>query len=124
MLDSKRKLEDLIARPVIHFSCPGGRYDRRVPVVARRAGYETVTTSQPHASRQSTDLYALGRVVVMRNTSLTTFQRICRSDGLWRLRAIEALRASAKHLLGNKSYDRLRAALLGARSPGVEPGNR
>jgi peptidoglycan/xylan/chitin deacetylase (PgdA/CDA1 family) len=116
MLDSKRQLEDLIGRPVIHFSCPGGRYDERVPIVARRAGYATVSTSEPHANSPSSDSYTLGRVVIMRNTSLTRFQRICRSDGLWRLQAVETVRASAKHLLGNKSYDRLRAALLGSPS--------
>jgi peptidoglycan/xylan/chitin deacetylase (PgdA/CDA1 family) len=113
MLESKQRLEDLIRRPVIHFSCPGGRYDQRVQATARQLGYQSVTTSQPLANSRLTSSYTLGRVVIMRNTRLTGFQRICHNQGLWRLRAIETARASAKHLLGNTCYDRLRAALLG-----------
>jgi peptidoglycan/xylan/chitin deacetylase (PgdA/CDA1 family) len=34
---SKKALEDATGRAVVHFSCPGGRWDRRIATAARRA---------------------------------------------------------------------------------------
>jgi hypothetical protein len=113
MLESKHQLEDILGRPIVHFSCPGGRYDHRVKIMARRFGYRTVSTSRTHANYASTDPYELGRAVIMRNTTFHSFQRICHNQGLRRLRAAEIARATAKRLLGNSSYDRLRAFVLG-----------
>jgi len=120
MLDSKRQLEDLIGRPVAHFSCPGGRYDRRLQLAARRFGYHTVTTSFPRANSRSTDPYDLGRIVIMRNSGLNSFQNICRNQSVWRLQAVETVRGVAKRVLGNSSYDHLRAVLLGRQSDGEQ----
>jgi peptidoglycan/xylan/chitin deacetylase (PgdA/CDA1 family) len=111
--DSKMQLEDLLGQQVIHFSCPGGRYDARVQSVARHFGYRTVSTSHPYANSAVSDPYALGRVVIMRDTSLTAFQRICRNQALWRLRTQVMVRSLARRVLGNSSYDSLRTALLG-----------
>jgi len=116
MLDSKHKLEDLVGRPVMHFSCPGGRYNRRVQAAARQFGYRTVSTSYPCSNSPCSDPYELGRVVIMRNATLHTFQTICRNERLWRLQAVETVRGAAKRILGNTSYDHLRAVLLGGQS--------
>jgi len=114
MLESKTRLEDILAVPVAHFSCPGGRYDHRVKSLARRFGYRTVSTSRSHANSRSTDVYELGRAVIMRDTNMHSFERICANRGLWRLRGAEIARSLAKRALGNSSYDKLRAAVLGA----------
>src|ERR1700687_614245 len=42
--DAKSELEQIIGQPVDHFSCPGGRCDRRVVTVARADGYRTGAT--------------------------------------------------------------------------------
>ena len=112
MLDSKKQLEDIVGQAVVHFSCPGGRYDQRVKAKARQFGYRTVSTSRSHANSPATDLYELGRAVIMRTTSLDSFQQTCANRGLWRVRAAELGRSAVKALLGNSSYDKLRARLL------------
>ena len=110
--EAKSQLEQVIGRPVEHFSCPGGRFDQRVAEVAVRAGYRTVATSRIQANSKSTDPLALGRIAVMRSTSLSQFQELCSGRGLWQSRLRLQLREAGKKLLGNSIYDRLRSALL------------
>jgi len=109
---AKIQLEQLLGRPVEHFSCPGGRYDQRVQDVAREAGYRTVATSQAQANGESSDRFALGRVAVMRHTELETFSAWCRGHGLRQVRLGDSLRRAAKRILGNSFYDRVRASVL------------
>ena len=113
--DAKSQLEQIVDKPVEHFSCPGGRYDDRVVSVARAAGYRTVATSRIHANSPDTDLLALGRVAILRGMPVKDFAVICSGDGLRRLRAEGTLRDAAKQLLGNSFYDRVREVLLGGR---------
>jgi peptidoglycan/xylan/chitin deacetylase (PgdA/CDA1 family) len=110
--DPKLHLEDIIARPVNHFSCPGGRWDERVARAVKAAGYQTMATSQARANTHGSDPFGLGRVAVMRDTPFDSFQNFCAGRGLWKLQMAELARSSAKSLLGNGGYDRLRALLL------------
>jgi len=110
--EAKAQLEQIVGKSVDHFSCPGGRFDRRVAKVAAQAGYRTVATSQIRANSPSTDLFALGRIAVMRSTSLPEFRKLCQGRGLWRSRLSLQLRQAGKKVLGNSIYDRLRNALL------------
>ncbi len=113
LVEPKDQLEQMTGRPVEHFSCPGGRWDQRVAEVAREAGYKSVATSRNSANGKTTDAFSLGRVAVLRGTDLSNFQRICRGEGLWRLQAQDLARTTAKRVMGNSGYDRLRALLLG-----------
>jgi peptidoglycan/xylan/chitin deacetylase (PgdA/CDA1 family) len=113
--DAKSQLEQIVGKPVEHFSCPGGRYDDRVVTIARAAGYRTVATSRIHANSPDTDVFALGRVAILRGTPIKDFAAICSGDALRRLRARGTLRDAAKQLLGNSFYDRVREVLLGGR---------
>jgi len=110
--EAKSQLEQVIGKAVEHFSCPGGRFDRRVVAVAAQAGYRTLSTSQIHANSKATDLFALGRVAIMRSTSLPAFQELCSGRGLGLLSMSLQLRQAGKKLLGNSIYDRIRNALL------------
>jgi peptidoglycan/xylan/chitin deacetylase (PgdA/CDA1 family) len=112
IIDARKKLEDLVGVKIEHFSCPGGRYDDRTIDLAREAGYRSLATSRAHANSPTTSAYLLGRVVVLRNTGQTTFQRICTGDALWQMRLRESMRAAAKRAMGNSVYDRLRGLLL------------
>jgi peptidoglycan/xylan/chitin deacetylase (PgdA/CDA1 family) len=114
IVDAKIALEQMIGRPVQHFSCPGGRYDSRAMRVAKNAGFVTVSTSIPRANGTGTDKFALGRVALTRDTGAEEFRRICRGDSLWKLHARSELRNRVKLILGNALYDRLRASLLKA----------
>jgi peptidoglycan/xylan/chitin deacetylase (PgdA/CDA1 family) len=109
---AKTQLEQILGTAVEHFSCPGGRHDRRVSEAARIAGYLTVATSRIQRNSRNSDLLALGRTAVMRSTDLTTFEQICRGRNLWQMRLQVQIRAATRRLLGNSVYDRLRSAVL------------
>jgi peptidoglycan/xylan/chitin deacetylase (PgdA/CDA1 family) len=110
--DAKSQLEQIVGKSVEHFSCPGGRFDGRVLLMARRAGYRTVSTSRLQANSATTDPFALGRVAILRDIPLSDFVAICEGTSLTRLRVQTAVRDIAKFLLGNSVYDRLRARIL------------
>jgi peptidoglycan/xylan/chitin deacetylase (PgdA/CDA1 family) len=111
--DAKTRIEQILGHKIDHFSFPGGRYNARAIDVARRAGYATVANSEFHANSATTDRFALGRVAMLRDLTLDQFGVICRGGGLWKKRLLHSPRRAVQLLLGNKNYDRMRAALLG-----------
>jgi peptidoglycan/xylan/chitin deacetylase (PgdA/CDA1 family) len=113
MIDSKRRLEQITGKAIDHFSCPGGRFNQLVVETARRAGYRTIANSRAHANSVNTDFFALGRVAVMRGMTLDTFDSLCRGRGLWRKALADSCRHTVRTIVGNSSYDRLRAGVLG-----------
>jgi len=114
IVDAKQQLEQIINRKVEHFSCPGGRFDTRVVESVKQAGYRTLATSRPHLNSRTNDPFALGRLAVLRQTTKEELVRMCEGQGFWRLNLQQALQSSAQRLLGNRLYDRVRAALLGS----------
>jgi peptidoglycan/xylan/chitin deacetylase (PgdA/CDA1 family) len=112
IIDAKLQLEQLTGKPVEHFSCPGGRYNRRVVQIARDAGYRSMATSRSYANSPSTDPFELGRIPVMRETTLNAFEKLYRGDGLRRVAMQNAVRDGAKRLLGNAFYDLIRSFAL------------
>jgi peptidoglycan/xylan/chitin deacetylase (PgdA/CDA1 family) len=112
VVDARSKLENAIGSAVAHFSCPGGRYNDRVTATVRRAGFLSLAASRAYANLASADPFRLGRVAIMRDTGPSEFERICTGESLWRKRIAESLRMSARKLLGNAFYDRVRTSLL------------
>jgi peptidoglycan/xylan/chitin deacetylase (PgdA/CDA1 family) len=110
--EAKTQLEQILGTAVEHFSCPGGRFDRRVSEAARKAGYHTVSTSRIQKNSSASDLFVLGRVAVMRSTCLARFEEICKGRNLWRMNLEVQARAATRKLLGNSMYDRLRSSVL------------
>jgi len=112
LVDSKLQLEQIIGKPVEHFSCPGGRFDSRVARMACDAGYRTLSSSQPRANTIAADRFSLGRVAIMRHCSLPEFRELCLKQKLLRSRLGLHIRDTARQVLGNSNYERLRAGLL------------
>jgi peptidoglycan/xylan/chitin deacetylase (PgdA/CDA1 family) len=112
ILQSKDELEQILGKPVVHFSCPGGRWSREAASIARSGGYRSVCSSRIGVNHQATDPFNLARIAVTRTLGFPQFQDICRRRGLWRLQLHDLTRAGAKRLLGNSVYDRLRARAL------------
>jgi peptidoglycan/xylan/chitin deacetylase (PgdA/CDA1 family) len=112
VVDAKATLEDMIGRPVEHFSCPGGRWDRRVERFIRRAGYRTMATSRPGTNGASSNRFRLARVPILRDVSPLRFERICRGD-LLGLRVQQLALDAAKRSLGDTLYTRVRSLTLG-----------
>ena len=113
VVDAKLQIENIVGHSIEHFSCPGGRYDRRTLQVARLAGFATVANSEFRENSSGTNPYELGRVAMLRDLTIEEFAATCRGRGLWRKRLQHQARRGAQRLLGNGAYDRLRAALLG-----------
>lgn len=119
IVDAKHRIEEIVQGTVDHFSCPGGRYHQPALAMARRAGFKTVTNSEFHANSPGTNRYELGRVAMLHNLSISEFSAVCHGHGLWKKRLLHQSRSAAQGLLGNRMYDRARAALLGNRASKV-----
>src|SRR5258708_25326671 len=113
VVDAKLQIEAIVGHLIEHFSCPGGRYDRRTLQMARLAGFATVANSQFRENSSGTNPYELGRVAMLRDLTIEGFAATCHGRGLWRKRLQHPARRSAQRPLGHHPYDRLRAALLG-----------
>jgi len=112
IVDAKERIEQILGHALEHFSCPGGRYDRRSLAMARSAGYKTVANSDFHSNSSTTSTYELGRIAVLRDVSVNEFEAICEGRGLWKKRVQYRARRGLQQMLGNRAYDRLRAVLL------------
>jgi|SRR5579862_1089619 len=112
IVEAKYRLEQITGKIVEHFSCPGGRYNQLVLKMARNAGYSSVCTSRIHANTEHTNRFALGRIAMLRDVPLRTFDRICQGRTLSRMRAKAMLREAARRVLGNSLYDRIRTGAL------------
>jgi peptidoglycan/xylan/chitin deacetylase (PgdA/CDA1 family) len=110
--NAKLQLEQIVHHPIEHFSCPGGRYDRRTLELARKAGFKSVANSEFHANSSSTNPYQLGRVAMLRDITLGHFKETCRGHGLWKKRLQHQTRLGVQRVFGNTIYDRLRAIVL------------
>lgn len=112
IVDAKLRIEQIVGHPIEHFSCPGGRYNARTLAMARRAGLQTVANSEFHANSSRTSAYHLGRIAMLRDMPLAEFGATCQGRGLWKKRLQHRTRCGVQRLIGNRMYDRVRAALL------------
>jgi peptidoglycan/xylan/chitin deacetylase (PgdA/CDA1 family) len=117
ILGAKLHIEQIVGHAIEHFSLPGGRYDSRTLDMARRAGFRSVATSLFHANSPNTSPYKLGRVAIHRDTPLQEFAAICAGNGLWKKRFQNRTRRALQLILGNRTYDQVRAVLLSEKQP-------
>ena len=110
--EAKARLEQITGTGIVHFSCPGGRYSRRVAQWAARAGFESVASSRIGANTPTSSRLNLARVAVLRDYDSGTFARLVRGEGLTARRARAGLLNAAKTILGNRAYERVRARVL------------
>jgi hypothetical protein len=110
---AKEKLEQLLGKPVEHFSCPGGRWSRKVAQEAQATGFRSVATSRIGANAPVADRFRLARVAVLRGTQLGKFERLCRVEGLLLPQIRDAILSAAKGVLGNTLYDKVWSLALG-----------
>jgi peptidoglycan/xylan/chitin deacetylase (PgdA/CDA1 family) len=116
IVEAKSNLEQIIGRAVEHFSCPGGRWNRRIAEVAQKAGYRSVATSCSGRNSPATDPFRLARLAVLRGTPLAQFNRWCSGQGIFLRQCRELCLAVTKSALGNSGYERLRGVFLGSRN--------
>jgi len=108
MVEAKQKLEEILGRPVLHFSCPGGRWNCRVAEAAKEAGYESVATSRIGMNTTSSGRFRLARMAVHCGTNSFELLRLCQGNGLFPLQAWQSVLSLAKSAFGNSMYERIR----------------
>jgi peptidoglycan/xylan/chitin deacetylase (PgdA/CDA1 family) len=113
IVDAKLRIEEIVGHTIEHFSLPGGRYDARTLEMARRAGFRSVANSLFRVNSASTSPFELARVAIQRDASAQEFAAICEGRGLWKKQLLGRTRQELQRLLGNQTYDRVRAVLLG-----------
>ena len=107
------QIENIVGHSIGHFSCPGGRYDRRTIQMAKDAGFVSVANSRFYANSVRTSSYELGRVAMLRDSTIEAFSDTCYGHGLWKKRLRYHARRGVQSMLGNRAYDHLRAVFLG-----------
>jgi peptidoglycan/xylan/chitin deacetylase (PgdA/CDA1 family) len=111
--DAKIKIEQALSHSIDHFSCPGGRYNQRVLAQAKQAGFKSVANSDFHANTATSNAYELGRIAILRDMTIDQFGAVCHGRGLWKKRLQHITGRVIQRTLGNRTYDQLRATLLG-----------
>jgi len=112
IVEAKDRLEQTLGRPVQHYSCPGGRWDDRVVVKVKEAGYVSLATSYPRLYSSQDDAYSIGRTAILGDMNAAQAEAICEGRVLWRMALAQQIRSTAQRLVGNHLYDGLRSALL------------
>lgn len=112
IVDAKDQLQQIVGRPVEHYSCPGGRFNDRVVATVKEAGYLTLANSRPQRYSPTVDRYMIGRTAILRHTSLQQLEGIVEGRGLWKLDLEQNFRSIAKRFLGDRLYEDVRAFLL------------
>ena len=112
LADSRSALEEIVGKPIIHFSCPGGRVNAAVTQAAIETGYRTVATSRLGTNSSQSNRLALTRVAIKCDMNLKTFARICSGKGQFLMKSEDSILLTGKRVLGNERYDRLRSNIL------------
>lgn len=109
---AKHRLEQIIGATVEHFSCPGGRWDRRVLQAVMESGFRTMATSRTGINDANTNPFELRRLAVLCDMSSERISQMTRGEGLFQTRVKERARQLVRVLLGNTGYDSLRSIVL------------
>lgn len=113
---SHAEIADRIGVPPTLFAPPGGRFRNGFLQQARNAGYRAVCSSRPGVWRTDRDTAEIPRLAMLAGTGDAQFRRwlACEPREVRRQRIRYDLLRLAKRSLGNRGYERLRSALLGA----------
>lgn len=69
--ESKRVLEELLGRPVLHLAYPGTAHNQTVRDRAKAAGYVTATIMDPRTATEKDDFFKLPRIMMTDDSSLS-----------------------------------------------------
>ncbi len=111
---SKRAIEDKLGVLVTLFAPPGGRVGAGLAATAALAGYTALCTSRPALWHVQDGSWDIPRLAVLSSTTESRFANWIAQDlrEMARQRGRHLVLATAKRLLGNSRYERVRRALL------------
>jgi peptidoglycan/xylan/chitin deacetylase (PgdA/CDA1 family) len=111
LAESKRRLSEILGRPVRHLAIPRSGQNRRVLSMAREAGYVTVCGNCKGSSNGWSSLFSLPRIVIERDMSLPDFRRALTPGASLVLRLVGNVKRLPALLLGPSAAVKLRRAL-------------
>ncbi len=122
---SKAMIEAHLGTPVTIFAPPGGRLQPAVARIARELGYEAICSSGVGLWKLDGSRWNIPRFAVLRATSDAQFRHWIEQDRVELIKLTVRHRAldSAKRILGNRGYEKLRARLLGDESTPEKSAN-
>jgi len=110
--ESKRRLGEILGRPVRHLAVPRSGNSLRIRRLARAAGYLTVCSNGKGSSNGWSNLHALPRIVIERDTTVGEFSGALGPGRAVVLRLIGNLKRLPALLLGPIAAQSIRRALL------------
>jgi peptidoglycan/xylan/chitin deacetylase (PgdA/CDA1 family) len=112
LVESRRRLGEILGRPVRHLAVPRSGHSLRVRALARAAGYETVCCNAKGSSNGWSNLHALPRIVIERDTTVEEFARALRPGRAVVLRLVGNVKRIPVLLFGSVRTHAIRQALL------------
>jgi len=114
---SKEELETMLGRPVTQFSIPGGACDDRVIEIATRAGYAAVMNSVEGYNDENAAPFLLRRFTPRSYSDVSMLVGICEHPRRTavRLALKRAALRTARGIMGEAGYGKLREALISRR---------
>jgi peptidoglycan/xylan/chitin deacetylase (PgdA/CDA1 family) len=70
LVDSKKRLEEIIGKPVLHVAYPGTAHNKTVREATAKAGYVTGSIMDPRDATPADDFYKLPRIMMTDTTDL------------------------------------------------------
>ncbi len=70
LAESKRVLEELLGKPVLHLAYPGTAHNQTVRDLAKAAGYVTATIMDPRTATEKDDFFKLPRIMMTNDSNL------------------------------------------------------
>jgi peptidoglycan/xylan/chitin deacetylase (PgdA/CDA1 family) len=101
LADARRRAEDELGRPAVHFAYPYGAYDEAVRAAAGDAGYVTASSTRQGQSGPDDDLLALHRITVHGHDTLLDFACRLRTGAGLHEAVGRGVRAAMRRLLGD-----------------------
>jgi len=111
LTESKRRLEEILGRPIRHLAIPRSGQSRRVLALAQAAGYETICSNSKGSSNGWSNLLSLPRIVIERDMTVDDFARALTPKASLVLRLVGNLKRLPALLFGASFATRLRRLL-------------
>jgi len=112
--ESRRVLERILGRPVRHLAVPRSGHSRRIRSLAKGEGYRTVCSNGKGSSNGWSDLHALPRIVIERDTTLQDFSLALGPRRAVVLRLVGNLKRIPALVFGTTRTQMIRRVLYGS----------
>lgn len=113
LLLSREKLADMLGRPIVAFSAPGGRFYPHHIQMAVNCGYHVFCTSRPGLFDPQTALLDVPRMPVCQG-NVQNFTKIIMGDSsfYFKKKVVAVFLGKLKKILGNQRYENFRRFIL------------